>query len=125
MNLSRIHIIYFRVSFCITLVMIAYLATSSLEFTPVSSIYDKVNHMAAFLVLGLLLDFSFPKSRFNTNKIFPLIAYGISLEMIQHYLPHRMFSFFDIGADILGLFAYGLLIPFIKRIPVLSDRWAD
>lgn len=125
MKLSRRHIVYFRVLLCISLVVITYLATTALEFTFVSSSYDKFNHFFAFFILALLLDFSFPNSRFNTVKIIPLIAYGCSLEVIQHFLPHRMFSLFDIGADIIGLFAYALLIPFIKRLPVLNDRWIN
>jgi len=87
--------------------------------------YDKINHFATFLVLALLVDFSFPNFRFNTVKIFSLIAYGFSLEVLQYFLPHRMFSLFDIAADSLGLLAYGLLIPFIKRLPAFSDRWAS
>ena len=109
----------------ISLVVITYLATTALEFAVVSSSFDKINHILAFLVLALLVDFSFPNSRFNTDKIFPLIAYGISLEIIQYFLPHRMFSLFDIAADSLGLIAYGVLIPFIKRVPAFSDRWAN
>ena len=110
---------------CFSLVVITYLATTALEFTVVSSSYDKINHFAAFLVLAMLADFSFPNSRFNSAKIFLLIAYGISLEIIQHFLPHRMFSLFDIAADSLGLLAYGLLIPFIKKLPAFSDRWSN
>jgi len=87
--------------------------------------YDKINHLATFLVLALLVDFSFPNFRFNMVKIFSLIAYGFSLEVLQYFLPHRMFSLIDIAADSLGLLAYGLLIPFIKRIPAFSDRWAN
>ncbi len=125
MKLSLRQIVYYRVLLCISLMVITYLATTALEFTVVSSIYDKLNHFVAFLVLALLVDFSFPNSRFNTDKIFSLIAYGFSLEIIQYYLPHRMFSLFDIAADMLGLLAYGLLIPFIKRLPAFSDRWAN
>jgi VanZ family protein len=125
MKLSLRQIIYYRVLLCISLVVITYLATTALEITIVSSSYDKLNHFLAFLVLALLVDFSFPNSRFNTDKIFLLIAYGFSLEVVQHFLPHRMFSFFDIAADSLGLLAYGLLIPLIKRIPGLSERWAN
>lgn len=87
--------------------------------------YDKINHFAIFLVLALLVDFSFQNSRFNMIKIFLLIAYGFSLEVLQYFLPHRMFSLFDIAADSLGLLAYGLLIPFIKRLPAFCDRWAN
>ena len=125
MKLSLRQIVYYRALLCISLVVITYLATTALEFTVVSSVYEKLNHFVAFLVLALLVDFSFPNSRFNTDKIFSLIAYGFSLEIIQYFLPHRMFSLFDIAADILGLLAYGLLIPFIKRLPAFSDRWAN
>ena len=125
MKLSLRHIIYYRVLLFINLVVISYLATTSLEIAVVSSIFDKVNHFVAFLVLSLLLDFSFPHSRFNTTKIYSLLMYGCLIEIIQHFLPHRMFSLFDIAADSLGLLAYGLLIPFIKRIPAFSDRWAN
>lgn len=125
MKLSRTPIHIFRVLLFITLIVVTFLATTSLEFTVVPSTYDKLNHFAAFLVLALLLDFSFPNFRFNTVKIISLIVYGFSLEIIQHFLPHGIFSLFDIGADSLGLLAYALLIPFIKRLPVLKDRWAN
>jgi VanZ family protein len=125
MKLSLRQVVYYRVLLCFSLVVITYLATTALEFTVVSSSYDKINHFAAFLVLAMLVDFSFPNSRFNSAKIFLLIVYGISLEIIQHFLPHRMFSLFDIAADSLGLLAYGSLIPFIKRLPAFSDRWSE
>jgi VanZ family protein len=124
MKLSLRQIVYYRVLLCISLVVITYLATTALEFTIVSSVYDKLNHFVAFLVLALLVDFSFPYSRFNTAKIYSLLVYGCLIEIIQHFLPHRMFSLLDIAADSLGLLAYGLLIPFIKRLPAFSDRWA-
>ena len=124
MILSRTYIISFRVLLCFTLAIVTYLATTALEFTVVSSIYDKINHFIAFFVLALLLDFSFPNFNFNMFKIILLITYGFSLEMIQHFLPHRMFSLIDVLADIVGLAGYGLLIPLIKNIPILDRRWS-
>jgi len=124
MKLSLRQIVYYRVLLCISLVVITYLATVELGYMVFPLNYDKINHIATFLVLALLVDFSFPNSRFNTVKIFLLIAYGFSLEALQYFLPHRMFSLLDIVADSLGLLAYGLLIPLIKRLPAFSDRWA-
>ena len=124
MKLSRTYITSFRVLLCFTLVIVTYLATTALEFTVVSSIYDKINHFIAFFVLALLLDFSFPNFNFNMFKIILLITYGFSLEMIQHFLPHRIFSLIDVLADIVGLAGYGLLIPLIKNIPILDRRWS-
>ncbi len=125
MKLSLRQIVYYRVLLCISLVIITYLATAELGYAVFPFSYDKINHLATFLVLALLVDFSFPNSRFNSVKIFSLIAYGFSLEVLQYYLPHRMFSLLDIAADSLGLIAYGLLIPLIKRLPAFSDRWAN
>ena len=124
MKLSHTYIISFRVLLCITLAIVTYLATTALEFTVVTSIYDKINHFVSFFVLALLLDFSFPNFNFNRFKIILLITYGFSLEMIQHFLPHRMFSLLDVVADIVGLAGYGLLIPLIKNIPILDRRWS-
>jgi VanZ family protein len=125
MKLSLRKIVFYRVLLCISLVIITYLATAELGYAVFPFNYDKINHLATFLVLALLVDFSFPNSRFNSVKIFSLIAYGFSLEVLQHFLPHRMFSLLDIATDGLGLLAYGLLIPFIKRLPAFSDRWAN
>jgi len=125
MKLSLRHIIYYRVSLFLSLVIITYLATSELGYAVYPFNYDKINHIATFFVLALLVDFSFPNFRFNSVKIFLLLGYGLSIEIIQYFLPHRMFSLFDIAADSLGLLAYSLLIPFIKRLPAFSDRWAN
>ena len=124
MKLSHKHMIIYRLLLSISLVVITYLATTALEFTVVSSSYDKFNHFVAFFVLALLLDFSFPNFNFNMLKIILLITYGFSLEIIQHFLPHRMFSLFDVVADIVGLASYGVLIPLIKNIPILEQRWS-
>ncbi len=125
MKLSRTTIHTFRFLLFITLIVVTFLATTSLEFTVVPSTYDKFNHFVAFFVLALLMDFSFPGSGFNMIKVIFLISYGFSLEIIQHFLPHRMFYLFDIVADIFGLAAYGMFIPVFKNIPLLNHRWTS
>ncbi|MFB3116537.1 MAG: VanZ family protein [Gammaproteobacteria bacterium] len=124
MKLSRTTIHSFRFLLFITLIVVTFLATTSLEFRVVPSSYDKLNHFVVFFVLALLTDFSFPGYSFNVIKVIFLISYGFSLEIIQHFLPYRMFSLFDIVADIVGLAAYGMLIPVFKNIPLLNHRWA-
>lgn len=125
MKLSRTTIHTFRFLLFITLIVVTFLATSSLEFTIVPSTYDKLSHFVAFFVLALLMDFSFPGSSFNVIKVVFLVSYSFSLEIIQHLLPQRMFSLFDIVADIVGLAAYGMFIPVFKNIPLLNHRWAS
>ena len=115
MTLSRSHIIVFRTSLVAALTAITFLAITPLDYPIASNINDKLNHILAFFVLAILADFSFPENKFNLSKILPLLAYGILLEMIQRFLPYRMFSLFDVTADAIGLSLYWLSLPLFKR----------
>ncbi len=106
-----------------SILSITYLATAPLDYPTVGTAYDKLNHLFAFFVLGLLADFSFPESNFGYVKIAPLFGYGIFIEVIQLFLPDRMFSLFDIAADSAGLLLYAVCIPLFRKFPVLKGRW--
>jgi VanZ family protein len=69
-------------------------------------------------VLALLVDRSFPAWTFRT-KVLVLIAYGLSIEITQAYLPYRSCSLFDLGADAVGLAFYGICQPALGYFPVL------
>ena len=123
MKLSKACIYIIRFSFFVTLVAVTFLATTTLDVTEISSSYDKLNHIFAFFVLALLLDFSFPESKFNYYKILGVLAYGVCIEIIQDSLPYRMFSLLDVVADSVGLIIYAASIPIYKITPYLKDRW--
>jgi VanZ family protein len=123
MSLSRTSIIIFRIMFIVSLLLIAYLTTTELEHPVMTSVNDKLGHVPAFIYLAFLVDYSFPASRFGLLKILPLLAYGLFIEVIQHYLPHRMFSFLDMLADGVGVVIYALFIPLLMHIPLLKHRW--
>ena len=125
MNLSRTSIIVFRVMLVISLLLIIYLATAELEYPVMTSINDKFGHILAFVMLAFLLDFSFPANSFNLSKIFPILVYGMLIEVIQYFLPHRTFSLLDMLADGSGLVIYVLLIPILKHVPFLRLRWSE
>jgi len=116
MILSRSRIIVFRVSLVSALIAITILATTPLEYPIVSGINDKANHIAAFFVLGLLADFSFSENKFNLSIFLPLLAYGVAIEVIQYFLPYRMFSLFDVAADAIGLLLYRFSLPLFNRL---------
>jgi VanZ family protein len=84
---------------------------------------DKVAHFIAFFVLAFLLDFSFPRSTFNLVKIAVLILYGGGIEIVQHFIPFRECSSFDMLADISGIGLYWIMQPVLKHIPLLKHRW--
>lgn len=125
MSLSRTSIIRFRIMLVMSSLLIIYLATTELEHPVMTSVNDKLGHILAFLYLAILVDFSFPASSFNLPKILALLAYGVLIEVIQYYLPHRTFSLLDILADGGGLMIYAFFIPMLKHVPILGLRWSE
>ena len=115
MNGSRSNIIVFRISLAAAASGILILATTPLEYPMVSGINDKLNHIFAFFVLALLSDFSFPDKKFFLSIFLPVMGYGMTIELIQHFLPYRMFSLFDVAADAIGIVLYKISFPFLKK----------
>jgi VanZ family protein len=113
----------YRLTLAAALVVTSYLATTSRHVPVVDDVIDKVNHIAAFYVLGLLADFSWPKSGFRAPKVVSLLGYGLAIESIQYFLPHRTFSLFDLGSDAAGLLLYAVSIPLLKNLYPLSERF--
>ncbi|GHB57084.1 teicoplanin resistance protein VanZ [Psychrosphaera saromensis] len=69
---------------------------------------DKIAHFLIFFSLTLLLDLSF---KLSVNKILLILsAYGVTIEVLQSFLPYRSASLGDILADILGVVVYIFLL---------------
>ena len=98
---------------------VTWLATTDRALPELASVSDKLNHVFAFLVLGLLADRSFPQTRFGLPKIAALVAYGAAIEALQYFLPHREASFPDLVADAAGVALYAAARPLLLTIPVL------
>ena len=92
------------------------MGTASFEDTLIVSIYDKLQHLAAFVCLGFLADNAFPKIEFLWKIAIVIFAYGVLLEITQSFLPHRTFALSDLFANAVGLFVYYIL----QKIVVLS-----
>ncbi|MCU7906670.1 MAG: phosphoribosylamine--glycine ligase [Candidatus Thiodiazotropha sp. (ex Epidulcina cf. delphinae)] len=110
----------FRALLALALLIFSYLAFTPIEIYLDSGLNDKVSHALTFLCLAVLVDFSWPGSHWNPAKIVSLIAYGLFIEVVQGFLPYRMFSLLDLAADTLGLLCYLLLLPLLLRIPGLA-----
>lgn len=115
MNLPRSSIHVFRISLSAAVLGILILAVTPLEYPVISGINDKLNHVLAFFALSLLADYSFPESRFNVRIVFSLIVYGIAIEVLQHFIPYRMFSLFDVTADVIGIALFRICRPLFKQ----------
>ena len=107
-----------RLALVAALAAITWLAATSLPPPGLESIWDKLQHVAAFLTLGLLADRSFPRTRFGAAKIAALLAYGVAIEALQYFLPWREASLPDILADAAGIALYAATRPLFLMIPV-------
>jgi VanZ family protein len=112
-----------RILLPVALIISFYLATSNSPLKLSETNGDKILHFLAFFFLAVLDDFAFPGKGFGLRKIFPLICYGILIEYIQSFLPYRSSDLYDFLADCGGLAVYALLIPLLKNIPVMRERW--
>lgn len=111
----------FRTGFIVALIAGSYLATTDAVPGAVASINDKLTHAGSFLLLAFLLDQCFsPRLRaFWTPVALPLFCYGLGVEWVQDFLPHRQFDELDLLANCGGLIGYWLLRPLIGKIPFL------
>ena len=108
-----------RIGLLVVIAVVSHLAFTDRSYPVVSGLPDKFNHVAAFAVLALLADYSFPAAGFGAAKVLALAGYGLFIEGVQHFLPWREASFVDFLADGAGIAAYALCIPLLARIPVL------
>lgn len=116
----------FRITLTLALLAITFLATTPLDYSVVPSDFgDKVEHLAAFLMLAFLTDFAFPRSPWNSKKFLLLLGYGLLLEVLQGLIPFRYFSVWDLAADALGLLIYPLILPLLQKLPWLASRWTE
>lgn len=99
----------YQIAFFITLLVIEYLATTTREIEVVAHSWDKLNHLAAFTVLYLLLSAGFGHLKMLT-RVMLLMAFAVQIEIVQHFIPSRDFSLLDIVADAVGIACGWVLI---------------
>jgi hypothetical protein len=107
-------ILLFRFALLTALLVIGYLGTTPSELL-LPETNDKLKHLAAFLLLAYLCDAAFPHQPWNWRKFLPLLAYGLLLECIQHFIPNRTFSLADLAADAVGLAFYPILRDLLMK----------
>lgn len=116
-------LICFRILLASALVAISYLAFGpAVELVPGG---DKSNHLLAFFVLGLLLDWSFPTSNFSFAKMAALFMYGCVIEGVQYGLVDRDMSVADLIANTGGILLYAVLIHFTISVPSVKQVRAN
>lgn len=120
LNSSRASVTLFRIFLTAAVSGILFLATIPLACPIVSDINDKLNHVAAFFVLSFLANFSFPETKNPWFMLFALLGYGVIIELIQFFLPWRMFSLADVAADALGIGFGQIALYFLKKTQMMK-----
>jgi VanZ family protein len=105
-TVSRSGIVLVRIALLFTSLAVMHLATTDKDYSLLNSTAGNVNHIIAFYVLALLTDFSFPHRQVLVGKSTALLAYGLSIEVIQSFLPYRDSSMVDLLSDGAGIFLY-------------------
>jgi len=84
------------------------------EVTSFFSWSDKLNHVGAFLVLGVLLRLGWRIDYWKALAL--LIAYGGFIELSQLFAIHRSSEWNDLGADTIGAFLGLKLYKYIRAL---------
>lgn len=92
----------------LALVAITVLALMPQATVPVTTLWDKSDHLLAFFVLGVLAGHAFSSLPFATRLAPALLGYGALLELAQSLTPSRVGSIADLVADLVGLLLAGL-----------------
>ncbi|MEP1215159.1 MAG: VanZ family protein [Marinobacter sp.] len=116
---------FWRATLVVSATAILYLATTSEPYPVPSSDNDKLNHLLAFLQLTIVTRLAWP----GLSRIWiacGLLAFGVTIEVVQAQLPYRTFAVADIVADAAGI-AIGLLPcpAFIRRRAVKDCEKTD
>ena len=80
----------------------------------VPQVSDKIHHIFAFVVLGLLLRISYRISYWYA--LCTLLGYGIFIELSQYFLPTRSADYQDVVADIVGSFIGLKLYKYVRIV---------
>ena len=80
----------------------------------ISSLYpvnlnDKVEHAGVFFILSLLLNRASATRGHRLRNVVVLSLFGVVIELIQHFIPHRSTSLNDALANIAGILIFQLL----------------
>jgi len=103
-----------------TVVIITWMALRSGSAPAVMSIWDKLNHFAAFFVLACLFDTSCYWRVRSWLLLMGLMSYGAFIECAQMTLTYRDASILDILANGVGVGGYIVIKTMAMRMAVMK-----
>jgi len=94
-----------KIFFWLSVLAILAVSVAPANTSETISSLDKVIHFFAFLVLTYLLWSAYSLPRPIASCILLLSLFGLVIELVQHFVPNRIFSLYDFAADIAGIIA--------------------
>lgn len=70
---------------------------------------DKMEHFIAFFLLSFLLNRASSTITHRLRNVVALSTFGLFIEMMQHFIPNRSTSLYDLLADMAGIFTFQVL----------------
>lgn len=103
------------------LIIYTYLSLSSSPGDHVPLYNDKLMHFTGYFIAGVSITFALP-NRPIWQRWLLLVIYSTGIEIAQHFMPPRTFSWLDILANMAGA-ATGLALCELSRR--LAPRWSQ
>ncbi len=91
------------IQFWLFLIFCSYLSLTSAPPQAMQTVSDKLLHASGYLALYLSCSIAYPLANHRIRKLAALLSYSILIEVLQHFIPNRGFSVFDILANAVGL----------------------
>ncbi|HHH51134.1 MAG TPA: VanZ family protein [Campylobacterales bacterium] len=108
---------YYKVLFFITAFVVFVLAIvpdDQIKLTVDNA--DKIKHFTAFFVLSFLLNRASSTIVHRLRNMGALLLFGISIEIVQLFLPARESSIEDVIADSVGILVFQLLLSIFRLL---------
>ena len=95
------------------ILLITVLALLPNDAMPTLTLWDKLNHFAAYTVFVMLIAYCFSKHRTFGFGVLLIFLYSALIEFIQHQVG-REASFFDLLANLMGIITGYLLLKIVQ-----------
>jgi len=105
----------FKIVFWIALIVAYTAAILPQDFAPqITGFSDKVHHVFAFVVLGVLLRLGYDIKYWYALLV--LVGFGVFIEVSQYFTPTRFADIKDVIADLIGAFIGLKIYKYLRKV---------
>ena len=104
-----------KAQFCLFIILSTYFSLIPHLPDIVERTSDKIVHAVGYFLLFLSCDVAYRTGKKLPGKIIPLFIFSLTMELLQHFIPYRYFSFLDLMANLAGLSVAYIFLIFIAK----------